>query len=134
MAYGISQTRGQIGTVTDGLYHSHSNAALSHIFDLHCSLRQHQILNPLSEARDQTHILMDTVSGSPPAKPQRELLRATIFKTGSLLSVTRCWVAGSSLLMDYQTQSSQQPHAYVPTCQAASGETEAQKGPRAHHM
>ena len=37
---------------------------LSHICNLHCSLWQHQILNPLSEARDQTHTLMDTMSGS----------------------------------------------------------------------
>ena len=33
-------------------------------FDLHHSLQQHQILNLLSEARDWTHILTDTVSGS----------------------------------------------------------------------
>ena len=33
---------------------------LSHICDLYHSSRQCQILNPLSEARDQTHILMDT--------------------------------------------------------------------------
>ena len=33
---------------------------LSHICDLSCSLCQHQILNPLSQARDQTHILLDT--------------------------------------------------------------------------
>ena len=33
---------------------------LSCICDLHCSLWQFQILNPLSEARDQTLILMDT--------------------------------------------------------------------------
>ena len=32
----------------------------SRICDLHHSLWQHQILNPLSEARDQTRILMDT--------------------------------------------------------------------------
>ena len=32
---------------------------LSHICDLCCTLRQRQILNPLSEARDQTHIFMD---------------------------------------------------------------------------
>ena len=32
---------------------------LSHICDLHHSLWQCQILNSLSEARDQTHILMD---------------------------------------------------------------------------
>ena len=33
---------------------------LSHICDRYCSPQQHQTLNPLSEARDQTCILMDT--------------------------------------------------------------------------
>ena len=48
---------------------------LSHICNLRCSLRQHhQILSPLSEARDQTCILMDTMLGSYPAEPQQELL------------------------------------------------------------
>ena len=37
---------------------------LSHICDLHHSLHQCQILNPLSEARDQTCILRDTMLGS----------------------------------------------------------------------
>ena len=37
---------------------------LNHICDLHHSLLQCWTLNPLSKARDQTHILMDTVSGS----------------------------------------------------------------------
>ena len=32
------------------------------ICDLHCSLQQHWILNPVSEARDWTCILMDTIS------------------------------------------------------------------------
>ena len=32
----------------------------SHICNLRCSLRQCHILNPLSKARDQTCILMDT--------------------------------------------------------------------------
>ena len=32
----------------------------SHICDLHHSSWHHRILNTLSEARDQTHILMDT--------------------------------------------------------------------------
>ena len=32
---------------------------VSHTCDLYCSLPQHQILIPLSEARNQTHILMD---------------------------------------------------------------------------
>ena len=31
---------------------------LSHVWDLHRSSRQHRILNPLSEARDQTRNLM----------------------------------------------------------------------------
>ena len=32
----------------------------SRVFDLHHSSRQYQILNPLSEARDRTRLLMDT--------------------------------------------------------------------------
>ena len=32
----------------------------SHIFIIHHSSWEHQILNPLSEARDRTHILTDT--------------------------------------------------------------------------
>ena len=28
-----------------------------------CDLQQHRIFNPVSEARDQTHILTDTMSG-----------------------------------------------------------------------
>ena len=32
----------------------------SHIFYLHCSLRQRQILNALSKARGRIHILLDT--------------------------------------------------------------------------
>ena len=36
---------------------------LSHVFGLRCSLWQCQILNPVREARDQTHILKETVSG-----------------------------------------------------------------------
>ena len=32
---------------------------LSHICDLHYSSWQHRILNPVIEARDRTHILMD---------------------------------------------------------------------------
>ena len=44
-AYGSSQAGGRIGAVAA---------------DLHHSSQQHQILNPLSEARNQTCILMDT--------------------------------------------------------------------------
>ena len=51
-AYGGSQARGRIGAVAAGLYHSHSNADLSHVCDLHHSSRQRQIINPLSKGRD----------------------------------------------------------------------------------
>ena len=43
-AYGNSQARGWIVATTAGLHHS---------------LQQHRILNPLSEARDGTHVLID---------------------------------------------------------------------------
>ena len=35
---------------------------LSLICDLCHSLQQHQIINPLSEARDQTHVLTETTT------------------------------------------------------------------------
>ena len=46
VAYGSSQARGRIGAAAAGLHHS----------SLQC-----RILNPLSAARDRTHILMDTI-------------------------------------------------------------------------
>ena len=57
-AYGSSQARGLIGATAAGLRHSHSNSGSSHTCDLHHSSRQHQILNPLSEARDRTRSIM----------------------------------------------------------------------------
>ena len=45
------------------LYHSHSSVGRSSswcVIELHHSSRQRRILNPLSKARDQTRILMDT--------------------------------------------------------------------------
>ena len=58
-AHGSSQARGQIGATPAGLCHSHSNTGSSCICDLHRSSWQHWIPDPLSEARDQTCILMD---------------------------------------------------------------------------
>ena len=58
-AYRSSQARGQIRAVAAGLHHSHSNSGSSHVCRLHHSSRQHRIVNPLSEARDRTCILMD---------------------------------------------------------------------------
>ena len=51
--------RGRIRAVATGLCHSHSNTRSEHICNLHYNLQQRQILNPLSEARDLTCILMD---------------------------------------------------------------------------
>ena len=55
LAYAVSQDRDQIRAVAAGLHHSHSNIGS----DLHHSSRQHQILNLLMEARDQTCVLLD---------------------------------------------------------------------------
>ena len=54
VAYGSSQARGWIA----GLHHSHSNMGSEP--RLHHSSQQCRILNPLSGARDQTHILRDS--------------------------------------------------------------------------
>ena len=55
MAYGGSQARSQIRAAAATAMRDPGC-----IFDLHHSSWQHQILNPLSKARDQTHVLMDT--------------------------------------------------------------------------
>ena len=46
------QARGRIGAIAAGLHHSHSNTRSER--DLHHNSQQCWILNPLSEARDQT--------------------------------------------------------------------------------
>ena len=51
---------------------------LSHICDLHCSLWKSLILNPLTKARDLTHILTDSASGSWLSEPQQELLSSSL--------------------------------------------------------
>ena len=53
--FGSSRSSGQIRAVGAILYHSQS-----HVLELHHSSGQRWILNPLSEVRDQTLILMDT--------------------------------------------------------------------------
>ena len=52
--------RGWIRAAPAGLHHSHSMPDQSHVWDLHLSSQQCWILNPLSKARSQTCILMDT--------------------------------------------------------------------------
>ena len=58
MAYESSWARGQIQATATGLHHSHSKARSKSC--LRPTPQQRRILNPLSEARDRTHILMDT--------------------------------------------------------------------------
>ena len=56
--YGGSQAWRQIGPTAASLHHSHSNVgSLSCVCDLYHSW-QHQILNPIREARDRTCNLM----------------------------------------------------------------------------
>ena len=59
-SYGSSRARGRIGAIIVGLDHSHSNTRSEPHLWPHRSSWQCLILNPLSEARDRTHILMDT--------------------------------------------------------------------------
>ena len=60
VAYGSSQAGGRIEAVASSLCHSHSNIESKPHLYLHHSSQQGQILNPLSEARDRTHILVHT--------------------------------------------------------------------------
>ena len=59
-AYGSSQARGRIRATAAGLHIATATGDPSHNLDLHHSSPQHWILNPLSKARDRTHILLDT--------------------------------------------------------------------------
>ena len=58
-AYGSSYARGQFGTVAKGLRHSYSNMRSEPCLRPTPWLIQHQVLNPLSEARYQTCTFMD---------------------------------------------------------------------------
>ena len=59
VAYGGSQAWRQIGAVAAGLHHSHRMWDLSHVCNLHPNSQQRWILNPQSQARDRTCVLMD---------------------------------------------------------------------------
>ena len=58
--YGGSQARVWVRVVATSLHHSHSNTRFKPLCDLHHSLWQRQILDPLSQAGDWNHILIDT--------------------------------------------------------------------------
>ena len=85
MAYVNSRGWGLIGATV--LAYATATWDLSCIYDLHCSLQQHWILNPLSKARDQTHILTETMLGPYPNEPQRELPNL-LFETSITLILT----------------------------------------------
>ena len=55
-----SLARGWSRAVAAGLQHTTTIQDLSHVCDLHHSSQQCRILNPLSKARDQVFVLMDT--------------------------------------------------------------------------
>ena len=59
-AYGGSQARGLIRAVATGLTRATATSDPSCICDLHHSSGQRWILNPLSNTRARTHVLMDT--------------------------------------------------------------------------
>ena len=60
VAYGSSQTKGWIWAIAGAYTTARTTPDPSQILDLHCNLWQHQILSPLSKAKDQTFILRDT--------------------------------------------------------------------------
>ena len=71
----VPRPRGQIGAAAVAYTTATAMPDLSHICELLCcSLQQCQIPNTLSEARDQTLILTETMSGPLPTEPQLELL------------------------------------------------------------
>ena len=63
-AYGSSWARSRIRAAAAGGHHSHSNMGSQLHLPPELQLAQRWILKPLSEARDRTQILTDTVLGS----------------------------------------------------------------------
>ena len=80
-AYGCSQL-GSLGIELELHLPAYATATAmqdpSHDCNVHHSSPQHQIPNPLSEARNQTHILMDTSQFS--SVPQQELPTLFLYK------------------------------------------------------
>ena len=104
------------------------------VCDLQHSSWQHQILNPLSEARDQTCILTNTMSGSSPDGPWLKLLRILIhsffpqvtvcFQAKDLNSVYSSRLCKST----FQWMTKMQPQCMSPTLAAAGGVVSTLKG------
>ena len=62
-AYGSSQARGWFGSCSCNLCHSHGYTGSEATYNLCYSLLQFWLLNPLSEARNRTRILTETMLG-----------------------------------------------------------------------
>ena len=85
VAYGSSQARCQIRAV--------AMQDPSTICDLYHSSRQHQILNPLSEARDQTGILMDTSRVCNLLSHNRNSLHFCSWRWMKIWHISEVWVS-----------------------------------------
>ena len=72
--------RGQTGATAAVYTTATETQDSSCICDLHCSLWQWQILDSLSEARDQTRIITETMLGPEPAEPQWEIQKKKFLK------------------------------------------------------
>ena len=94
MAYRSSQARDRIRAVAASLHHSHSTPDLSHVCDLHHSSWQHQILNPLSKARDCTESSWILV-GFIITEPQQELPQPVF----SIVMTIHCFLETISILI-----------------------------------
>ena len=103
MAYGSSQGRGLIGAQAYATATATQNP--SRVCDLRHSSQQHQILNPLIEARDRTCILMDT-SQICFTVPQQELL--------GMLAHAATWIHLEHFKLNEISQSQKDKYCTIP--------------------
>ena len=98
--YGVSQTKGLVGATLPAYATATAMQDRSRIHDLHYCSWQHQILNPLSEARDRTHNFMVPNLGSIWREKKKK----------SVSSQTPSWTSGSRIFGNRAwTQPEKQP-------------------------
>ena len=71
VAYASSQARGRVQAAAAGLHHSHSNEGIQAASPTYTTAHSNNGSLTLNEARDQTHILMDTSGIHNPLSPNR---------------------------------------------------------------
>ena len=117
-AYGSSWARGWIGAAVATYATATAMQDLSYIYDLCHSLWQHQILNPLSKARDWTWILM-TLCGFLPivrfltTEPQGECQKSIFwkpFEINSILTTLLKLLYPKIIIINYKQQHSWHEH------------------------